>query len=74
VRFVGNDKVPPSEQRRLKVLKAVKQGLYLRPARSWWPALMTLSREDEAAVRAHVRDVFVWEASSTLLERQRPQR
>lgn len=61
-RLVGNDKVPPSERRRLRLLKAVKQGLYLRPSRRWWPELVGLSDADAAAVKAYVRDVFVWEA------------
>lgn len=43
---MGNDKVPPEQVRELRILKAVKQGLYLRPARSDWPALWPLSRED----------------------------
>lgn len=61
-RLVGNDKVPAAVRPQLRKLKALRQGLDLRPARSWWPELVGLSAADEAEVRATVRDVFVWQA------------
>lgn len=62
-RLVGNDKVKPEVRPALRKLKAVRQGIGLRPAKSWWPALSGLSAQTEAEVRAFVRDWFVWEAS-----------
>jgi hypothetical protein len=63
-RLVGNDKVPPEVRPHLRKLKALRQGLDLRPARWWWPELVGLSEQDEAEVRATVRDVFTWQAAS----------
>jgi hypothetical protein len=63
-RLVGNDKVPPSERLRLRVLKAVRQGLGLHPAKSWWPELIGLPPPVRDAVKGHVRDMFVWMASA----------
>lgn len=62
-RLVGNDRVPAELRPALRRLKALRQGLYLRPARSDWPALWPLTREERAQVKAAVRDRFVWEAA-----------
>jgi hypothetical protein len=61
-RLVGNDKVPAEIRPAFRRIKALRQGLYLRPAKRWWPALEGLSPEVRAEVKATVRDAFVWEA------------
>lgn len=63
-RLVGNDKVPAAERIRLRALKALRQGLYLRPAKRWWPELEGLPQPVREAVKAKVRDVFLWEAAA----------
>lgn len=62
-RLVGNDKVAPHQVLQLRVQKALRQGLGLRPAKSWWPELEGLPPAVRAAVKGAVRDAFVWEAA-----------
>jgi hypothetical protein len=63
-RLVGNDKVPAEERLRLRVLKAMRQGLGLHPAKSWWPELIGLPPPVRSAVKDAVRDTFVWQATA----------
>lgn len=62
-RLVGNDKVPEEMRPLLRRIKAVRQGLSLRPARRWWPQLDGLDAQARDEVKAIIRDTFIWELS-----------
>lgn len=68
LRFVALSKVPPEERYRLRLVKALYQGLEMAP-RTWWPALEGLSPADQASLKRYVADTVTWRCHSATIGR-----